>query len=184
MKNVVIKFGLISGAVSAALMLATTPFVYKIGFDYGFYIGSAGMLIAFLLVFFGIRSYRDNVLNGEISFLRALGVGLLITLISTVCYVITWEFVYFMLLPDFADKLAAHTLTKMQNAGKTTQEIAAMTEQMKQFKAMFDNPVTNALFAFIEPLPIGLFVTIVSSIILRKRRSNPPQNEVSAPVAS
>src|SRR3982750_3598718 len=103
MKKVVIKFGLISGAISAALMLATVPFIYRIGFDKGVYVGYSGMLLSFLLVFFGVRSYRDNVLDGRISFFRALLVGLLITFISTACYVITWEFVYFNILPDFAD---------------------------------------------------------------------------------
>ena len=104
MKRTVLVYGLISGAISSALMMSFIPFIDKIGFDKGLYFGYTAMLLAFLLVFFGIRSYRDNVREGYITFWQALGVGLLITFISCVCYVITWEIVYFNFMPDFVDK--------------------------------------------------------------------------------
>src|SRR5262245_41570038 len=108
MKKTVLKYGLISGAIMGVLMFATVPFVYKIGFDYGTLLGYTSMLLAFILIFVGIRSYRDTVLNGHISFKRGLAVGLLITLISTLCYVITWEIVYYNFLPDFCDKYTSY----------------------------------------------------------------------------
>jgi hypothetical protein len=184
MKKVVIKFGLISGAISAALMLATVPFIYRIGFDKGVYVGYSGMLLSFLLVFFGVRSYRDNVLDGSISFFRALLVGLLITFISTACYVITWEFVYFNILPDFADKYTAYAIDSMQRSGKSAQEIAAATEQMKQLKVMLNNPFLNALLTFTEPLPVGLFVTIVSAVVLRRRPQPDQKEQTPIPVSN
>src|SRR5688572_14518344 len=104
MKKIVLTFGLISGAISAALMAAYAPFLDEIGFDKGMIIGYTSMLIAFLLVFFGIRSYRDTVGDGYITFGRAFSVGILITLISCICYVVTWEIVYFNFLPDFVEK--------------------------------------------------------------------------------
>src|SRR6185369_3443279 len=107
MKRTVLTFGLISGAIISAMMLATVPFIHRIGFNRGMVIGYTTMVLAFLLVFFGIRSYRENYGDGRISFARALGVGLLIMLITCACYVITWEIIYFNILPDFADKYAA-----------------------------------------------------------------------------
>src|SRR5512145_2166960 len=104
MKKIVLTFGLISGAISAALMFATVPFIYRIGFDWGTGVGYTSMLIAFLLVFFGIRSYRETVGNGQISFGKAFTVGILITLVSSLCYVIAWEIIYFNILPDFPDQ--------------------------------------------------------------------------------
>ena len=63
------------------------------------------MILSFLLVYFGIRSYRDNVGNGRISFGKAFIIGISITFISSLCYVVTWEILYFKFLPDFMDKL-------------------------------------------------------------------------------
>src|SRR6185295_7723881 len=100
MKKIVLTFGLISGAILSAMMVGTIPFIDKIGMDYGMVIGYTTMVLAFLLVFFGIRSYRETIGDGRISFGKALGVGLLIMVIASICYVITWEIVYFNILPD------------------------------------------------------------------------------------
>ena len=90
MKKTVLTFGLLSGALSALMMASTVPFMHKIGFDKGLIVGYTAMLISFLFVYFGVRSYRDNVAGGQLSFGRGFSVGLLITLISCVCYVVAW----------------------------------------------------------------------------------------------
>jgi len=91
MKKTVLVFGLISGAVAAALMFLTLPFADRIGFERGYIVGYTTIILSFLLVFFGIRSYRENIGGGSITFGRAFAVGILITLISCVCYVVAWE---------------------------------------------------------------------------------------------
>ena len=62
------------------------------------------MVLAFLLIYFGIRSYRDNVAGGTVRFGRAFAVGALIATVASVCYVATWEVIYFNFAPDFAAK--------------------------------------------------------------------------------
>src|SRR4051812_11193280 len=100
MKKIVFTFGLIAGAVLSGMMLLTLPFQDKIGFDRGAVIGYTTMVLAFLLIFFGVRSYRDTVGAGSISFGRAFSVGALIAFIASACYVATWEFIYFKITPD------------------------------------------------------------------------------------
>src|SRR5688500_7548370 len=94
MKKTVVTFGLISGALSSGMMLLTLPLLDRIGFDRGAVIGYTGIVLSFLMVFFGIRSYREQA-GGAITFGRGFTVGILITLISCVFYVITWEIIYF-----------------------------------------------------------------------------------------
>ena len=53
------------------------------------FIGYTGMVLAFLMVYFGVRSYRDNVAGGQIGFGRAFVVGLAITFVASACYVAT-----------------------------------------------------------------------------------------------
>jgi hypothetical protein len=60
-------------------------------FDNSLIIGYTSMVLAFLMIFAGIKSYRDNVADGTVSFGRALVIGLLITLVASACYVATWE---------------------------------------------------------------------------------------------
>jgi len=169
MKRTVLTFGLIGGAIMAAMMFATLPFMDKIGFDKGEIIGYTTMILAFLLVFFGIRSYRENVGGGHITFGRAFGVGILITMVACACYVVAWEIIYFKFMPDFADKYAGYVVEKVRASGASQQVIDAKLEQMKSFKAMYDNPFINAVITFVEPFPIGLIVTLISAAFLRKK---------------
>jgi hypothetical protein len=170
MKRIVLTFGLISGAILSAMMFATLPFVDKIGFNNGMVIGYTTMVLAFLLVFFGIRSYRENVGGGQISFGRAIGIGLLIVAISSVCYVVTWEIIYHAFLPDFGEKYAAHAIEKLRNSGKPPAEITAEVEKMQRMMTLYNNNIfVNVLITLTEPLPVGLVMALISALILRKR---------------
>jgi uncharacterized protein DUF4199 len=171
MRKVVVTFGLLSGAVSASLMLMTVPFMHRIGFDYGLVVGYTAIVLSFLFVYFGIRSYRDNVAGGTVTFGRAFGIGLMIAVISSLCYVITWEFVYFNLMPDFWDKYSAYAIEHARASGATQQTIDETTRQMRELKQSLDNPLINAAYTFIEPFPVGVVVSLVSAGILRRRRA-------------
>lgn len=169
MKKIVLTFGIISGVIASVLMVATIPFMDRIGFDYGLMIGYSTMVVAFLLVFFGIRSYRENVGGGQISFGRAFSVGILIVLVSSILYVITWEIVYFNFLPDFVDKYSNYLIEKSRASGASAEEIAAQTKQMNDMKVVYNNPLYNAAFTLLEPLPVGLVMTLISAALLRRK---------------
>jgi hypothetical protein len=178
MKKTILTFGLISGVISSALMLATMPFMDKIGFDKGMVVGYTGIVLSFLLVFFGVRSYRDNVLGGTISFTKAFTVGILITLISCVFYVATWEIIYFGgLMPDFVEKMTNHMVEQVRNSGASPTEVAAQLEQTRAFLEWYKNPFINAAFTFIEPFPVGLVVTLISAAVLRRKPKEPSPGE-------
>ena len=133
------------------------------------YVGYTSMVLSFLLVFFGIRSYRENVGNGEITFLRAFSVGILITLISCVCYVATWEIVASRLMPDFIDKYTSYAIAKIQASGASAQQIEAKRQEMAHFAQLYANPLFRTAMTFLEPLPVGLLITLVSALILRRK---------------
>jgi len=168
MKKTVLTFGLISGAMMIVMMAATMPFADKIGFDRMLIIGYTTMVAAFLMVFFGIRSYRENIGEGKISFGKAFAIGILITLITCVCYVAAWEVIYFKFMPDFAEKYGQHLVEKAKAAGATQQAIESKLQEMRQLKERLDNPFINAAMTFTEPFPVGLVITLISSFILRK----------------
>jgi hypothetical protein len=174
MKKTVLTFGLIGGVMISALMLATVPFAKQIGFEKAEFVGYTVMVLSFLMVFFGIRSYRDNIYGGTISFGKAFGIGLLITLVASACYVTTWELIYYWFAPDFAEKYGAYMLEKARDAGATEQELAARAAEMARFREMYKNPLINAGITLIEVFPIGLLVTLVSAAILRRNRTPTP----------
>ena len=181
MKKTILVFGLISGALSSLMMVATVPFLNKIGSDRGYVIGYTAIVLSFLLVFFGIRSYRDNVGNGQITFSKGFVVGILITLISCVFYVATWEVLYFTVLHDFMDKYGAYMVEKLKASGASAAAVQAKLQEMKKLKEMYENPFFNAAMTFIEPFPVGLVITLISAAVLRKK---PQAQPVQAPLAA
>ena len=169
MKKTIITFGLISGVISSVLMLGTTTIVDRIGFDKGYILGYTAIVLSFLLVFFGIRSYRDNVAEGHITFGKAFAVGICITLISCVFYVVTWEVLYKTMFPDFMDKYSASMIAKAQASGLSGQALQAEIDNIQKMKVMYANPFFNVLMTFIEPFPVGLLITLISAAVLRKK---------------
>jgi len=171
MKKTVLRFGLLSGAAISVMLLLTMPFHDAIGFETtGLIVGYATMLLAFSLIYFGVRWYRDNVAGGTVRFGRALAVGALIGLVSSLCYVATWEVLYFNFMPDFMDKYSAHEIAKARAAGESEPAIARRTEEMAAFKESYSNPAFNAAVTLAEPLPVAFLVALLSAAVLSRRR--------------
>lgn len=168
MKKTVLTYGLISGAMGIALMLVTFFVVADHGTK-GLIAGYTGIVLSSLLIFFGVRSYRENVGDGRISFGRGLAVGVLIALISATCYVAAWELIYFKLAPGIADEMIFGEVAKLKASGAPQDKIDAAALQAETFKKMYDNPLANACLTYIEPFPVGLLMTLISAGILRRK---------------
>jgi uncharacterized protein DUF4199 len=168
-KRTVLTFGVISGLVSAALMLLTARLMESIGYNKGELLGYAGIVMAALVVFFGIRSYRQNAGGGRLSFGRGLAVGVLITLVASLFYVATFQLLYFKLMPGYGDTIVACMIDRERAKGASPKRLEAVARQGQTFKRIWDNPLTNAAFTFIEPFPVGVVIAAVSAAILRKR---------------
>ena len=172
MKNLILRYGLYSGAVSAALMLFMA---YRIEQSQSFggeeVYGYGGMILSMLFVYLGVRLFRDKERNGVITFGEAFKVGGLIALISCICYVVTWMVVYEYIMPDFLDKYITFALDKMKASGATAAEIETTTAEMAKYKTMYANPLLRAALTFIEPLPVALGMSLISAAILRKKAS-------------
>ncbi len=171
MKKIVWTFGLISGAIMAVFMSVTLPFANAFD-EHSLIIGYAGIVAGFLLVYFGVRSYRDNVLGGSIGFGRAFTVGLLIAAIGSLCYVAAWEVMYYKFMPDFYSKYAQSAVEQARKSGKSEAEIAKTRASMEAMTKSADNPLWVAATTFVEPFPVGLVVALVSAGILRRRRGS------------
>ena len=172
MTKTVLTFGLIAGVIISVLMGGSLLLADKIGSGHSMELGYTIMVASFLLIYFGIRSYRDNTLGGQISFGRAFACGFLIALITTVCYVAMWEVLYFNFMPHFMDSYFAAQIHKVQSAGLDPATTAARIAAIQRFQQLYQNPLVNMAYTFLEPLPVGLIITLVSAALLR--RKNPP----------
>lgn len=179
MKSIIWKFGFISGGILAGFMVVTMVFSDRIGLDRGWLVGYTTMVLSFLLVFFGIRAYREDA-GGAITFGRALAVGLGITAISSICYVVAWEILYRYFMPDFMDKYGAYVLEKARAAGADAAPLAAKAAEVQQTKALYSNVFVNSALTFLEPFPVGVLITLISAVVLRRKPTMQGEAAVAA----
>lgn len=168
MKKTVLTYGGISAAIAAALLLAHVPFLHALEGPKGVIVGYTGIVLSALLIFFGVRSYRENVGHGKISFGRAVGVGILIAVISAAGYVAAWEAVYYS-NPGIADKIFDKQVDDLKAAGAPQEKIDETARQIESFKKLYANPLVNVAFTFLEPFPVGVLMTLISAVVLRRK---------------
>lgn len=170
MKKTVWICGLIAGLISTIGFLYTmTSGVDPMTFENGMIYGFASMFLAFSLIFVGIKNYRDKHLGGAISFGKAFLTGLYICLIASTVYVLVWLFYNYNFAPDFMEKYAAHTLEQMRASGADEAAIQQQAEEMRKFGEMYKNPFFKAIFTYTEILPVGLLITVVAALILKRK---------------
>jgi Protein of unknown function (DUF4199) len=169
MKKTVLTFGVIAGVIISVLMNASLLLANKIGSGHSMMLGYTIMVASFLLIYFGIRSYRDNVLGGQISFGRAFSCGILIALITTVFYVVSWEIIFFNFMPHFMDGYFNAQIHRVQSAGLDPATTAARVAEIQHSQQMYQNPFVNMAYTFIEPFPVGLIITLISAAVLRRK---------------
>jgi hypothetical protein len=171
-KNIII-YGLISGVIVSTIMLFSMNYYSRnegaVDLNTSMLIGYASMLVAFSLVFVGIRNYRDKFSGGVLSFGKAFKIGILIVLIASTMYVVSWLICYFFFIPDFLDKYGAQEIERLKTAGATAAELQSKTQEIADFTKMYKNPFFNALMTYAEILPVGIIVTLISSLILKRK---------------
>ena len=172
MRKIVITYGLISGAIITCLLLFSMYLWGKgiINFDNGEYFGYGSMLVALSMVFFGIKSFRDNQNGRSIGFWKGAQVGILISLLASFVYAAGWE-IYMQISPqnNFIEEYAAHYVSKLKEKGASQEEIDKTTNEMASMQQMYKNPIIRFGMTLFEILPVGIVVTLVSAAILRKK---------------
>src|SRR5690348_6681424 len=173
MRRNILVYGFISGVLVSTFMLISMNYAShcegNVAYETSMLIGYASMIIAFSLVYVGIRNYRNNYNGGVISFGKAFKIGILIVLIASTLYVVAWMIDYFFFMPDFMDKYAAHSIDKLKADGASQVKIDKEVKKMADMTRMYKNPLFTAMFTYAEILPVGLVVTLISSLILKRK---------------
>lgn len=171
MTRIALRYGLAAGAIVAAVLAASLLLVdhRTVDMERGQLVGYASMVLAFVLVYFGIRAWREGQGGGAIGFGRAVAVGLSIVLVASAVYIVTWLVLYYTVLPDFGAVYAEQMVERLRASGAPAAEIAAKEAELARFAELYKNPFFNAAVTFLEIFPVGLVVTLISAAILRRR---------------
>jgi amino acid transporter len=168
MKKNVLIFGLVLGLVLCIPWMVMVHMLYTDPeFESNDLIGYTLLVVIYSLVFVGIRNYREKELGGMISFSRAFKAGVLITLVAATLYVLVWLIFYYLIVPDFMEVYTQHVLYQCTSE----EDLAAKTKEMETFNRLYENPLFVILITYAEVIPIGLAVTLVSALALKKNKN-------------
>lgn len=170
MKKTIIKNGLISSLIVCAAM-ATSMALMKngCGSTTSMMVGYASMLVAFIFIFVAVKSYRDKENGGVITFWTGLKIGLLISLIASTCYVVTWAIEYKYFMPDFMTKYAASAIAQIKASGQSQAIIDAEIKKTMEMQESYKNPVYFTMITYSEILPVGILVSVISAWIFKRK---------------
>jgi hypothetical protein len=163
MKKIVLTYGLLAGAIVGSMFFVTKPLYEKgiLTMEYGELVGYSTMIVALSLIFFGVKSYRDNHLAGSITFGKALVVGLLITLVASLIYAVCWEVIY-NTMTDFVTEMGEKYFEKLRTDGMSQAKI-------DEYAAMYENPFIRFPMTLMEIAPVGILISLISAGLLRMK---------------
>ena len=170
MITTITRYGLAAGLIIGSILFGTTVGLGQHIPDpaVGMAIGYAGMLLAFSMIVIAIRRHRDGVLGGVIGFWPALGLGLGITLIATIFYVLAWEAALAVTGMDFGAEYAGMMLAE---AEKTRDAAAKAKAEAAQFARDYAQPWWRMGVTATEILPVGLLVSLMAAGWLSRRHA-------------
>ncbi len=131
--------------------------------------GWIGIFISTIFIFFGIRYYRDQYNDGNLSFGKGLKVGLLILLMPSLAFGI-FNVIYVMLNPDFMDTYYNYQVTQLKES-LPAGEAALKIQAMEKDKEMWMSPAVQFFGMFASVFLVGVIVTVISTLILRRTNS-------------
>ena len=170
MKNIVLTFGIIAGLIVSIMMFITMNESFM-DMKHGELIGYTTMIIAFITIFFGVKAHRDKNLGGTVKFGKAFLLGLYITLIASTMYVASWMIISNTYGKNFMDHYYEKTIEDIRNSDLSQEEIDLKIQSMEQFQEMYKNPIFKIVITYMEILPVGLLISLISAGLLRKRIS-------------
>lgn len=169
------KTNLTNGLILGAVGIVYTLIVYFLDLTFSTYQGYIGMVIQLVVLFFLLKSYRDNFRHGQITYGQSVGAGVIIYVYYAVIMAIFGYLLYTVIDPGLMKKALAVAEAKMASKGLPQAQIdTAMTLTSKMMK-----PAFTAIFGLFGTMIVGTIISLIVSIFI-KRETNPlidtPQN--------
>jgi hypothetical protein len=175
MLSVILRYGTLAGVIVGAPML-WRMLAAKPGDENplgGMLIGYLVMVVALTAVFVGVKAYRDRVLGGAIRFLPAFAVGLGISAVAGILYVIAWEISIAFSSFDFSAFWKESMIEGAKARGASPEELQKTIAEANAFLVWYANPLYRMPMTFVEIFPVGVLVSLISAAVLRNSRVLP-----------
>lgn len=177
MTNIIFLFGTFAGLIVIGAMIAVIvasggqPELQS----HSLWLGYLFMIVALSMIFFGVKRYRDRDLGGVIKFLPAFLMGIAITTVAGVIYVLVWEAYMAATNNAYIDAYVTWLIEAERAKGVTPEALNATIKEMEDFKVQYADPLFRLPMTFLEIFPVGLVISLISAALLRNPKVLPAQ---------
>lgn len=169
MKSIIYKYSAIAAVIIVLFMIASTVLFIKMDNEpLSLTLGFAGMLVGFATIFLALEKYKKEN-GGVLSFIDGLKIGAIIALIGSLSYTVVWMIEFQFVFPDFMDKFAAKQIEQLNASNLDPAVLAEQIKKMQEMAENYKNPYYRFGMTLMEILPIGIIITLLAAIILRKK---------------
>jgi hypothetical protein len=163
------RYGTIAGLIVIIPMAWMILVLDKGSMLYGY----LTMIVGLTAVFLGVKHYRDKALGGVIRFGPALLVGLGISAVASLVYMIGWEVSLALSDSNFAETYAKSMVEAARAKGASPAELQKAIADADAFAKSYANPLFRMPMTFVEMFPVGVLVSLISAALLRNSRFLP-----------
>ena len=156
------KDNLVNGLILGLIGVVYTLVIWILDLSFNKNIGYLFLLVEIVILFFLIKSYRDNHMHGTISYGQALGAGVIIFLYATIITSIFSYLLNTVIDPDLMQKGLAAQEQVLLDRGLTQEQVdQALKVAGKMMKPAISIPIgliVNMFFGLILSLIVAAFV--------------------------
>ena len=184
MKKTILVYGALIGVVAiGAMTLGMSMGGPEDMSSSSMLVGYLIMLVAFALIFPAVKGFRDREQGGVIRFGQAFVLGLAISAVAGLFYVVGWEGYLAATDHAFIDQYQQAQVRMLEERGLSGEELEAAKSKLEAQMQAYRNPLVRMPITFTEPLPVGLLVSLVAALVLRRSEVLPESEAAVAGAA-
>jgi hypothetical protein len=158
------KANLTNGLILAMAGIAFTLILYFLDLTLNKTAGYINIPIQLGILYFLLKSYRDNFMHGQITYGQSVGAGVVIFVYYAILMAIFTYILWTVIDPELVKKSMAMSEEAMRNKNIPD----AAIEQGMKFTAKFMKPAIMAIFSIFVSLFFGVIYSLLVSIFIKK----------------
>ncbi len=171
-KTTLFNHSLLWGAILGIIVIVYTLILYFLNLSTNRPLGFVAWLIIIVVVFYAMKSYRDNVNQGVLSYGNAFVIGLLVCIISGLISAIFGYIQFSVLSPELIDKMLQISEERLLSRGLPDNVIERSLEMSRKLMT----PTMIAVMSFVWSFIFGAILSLILAAIVKKE-PNPVQTE-------
>jgi hypothetical protein len=158
------KANLNNGLILALVGVVYTMIMYFLDMTFNQTLGYLFLVVQIILLFFLVKSYRDNYLHGFITYGQAVGAGVIIILYSAILTAIFTYVLYAIIDPGLTAKKMAFMEELMLKKGTPQASVDAFMAMQEKLQ----KPIIQAPLSILGSMFGGTILSLIIAIFVRK----------------